>query len=96
MGAYLFAGEATLAVLDSLFYISPTVVVGMLILSRAMKLCKWHRFACSLPLFPQLSVILDDTVLTFSSYAVIAHIVTMAAMAVVAIVAGYQIFFNGR
>ena len=50
--AYGNISDETASMLDTLFYISPIQIVGLLILSKILHLCKWHRMACVLPLFP--------------------------------------------
>ena len=56
---YLFLPESALWVLDTLFYTSPIVVCEFLVFSRILKLCRWHRGACALPLMPQVFVFID-------------------------------------
>lgn len=68
---YWFANETVLTILDTLFYVSPVVIVQFLILSKALKLCKWHKTACALPILPQITVVLDRTVVIFSDNVVL-------------------------
>lgn len=50
-----FQGE-----LDMMFYTSPMWVIVCLVLSKQMKLCKWHKLECVLPLLPRTLVAIDD------------------------------------
>lgn len=49
---YLICDESVLRILDTLFYVSPIVVGGFLVESHILKLCKWHKSACILPILP--------------------------------------------
>ena len=91
---YLFADESTLTALDTLFYVSPLVVAEFLVLSYALRLCKWHRMACLLPLIPQIMVGLDSTFLFFSGRVAVYSIVTLAIMSALLLIAAYNVFFR--
>ena len=51
--AYSFGSGPVLDIIDYFVFVSPIVVVAHLVYSRMLKLCVWHRIACSLPLLPQ-------------------------------------------
>lgn len=93
---YLFASESVLQVLDSLLYVSPIVVIAFLVESRILKLCKWHKTACLLPLFPQISLCVDRFIYEFSSQQVVAHLLMLSAMAILLLVAAYKVFLSPR
>ena len=93
MICYWSANELILTIMDSLFYISPIVVVQFLVLSRALRLCIWHKVACALPIAPQVAVLLDGTVITFSENSAKFSIVLMALMSAVLLFAAYKVFF---
>ena len=40
-------------IIDNLVFVSPIVVIAHLAYSKMLKLCRWHRVACVLPLIPQ-------------------------------------------
>lgn len=96
MFLYLYASENIVAVLDTLFYVSPIMVAQFLALSRILRLCGWHRLACALPLCPQTSVLLDHTIVIFSERAAEIHIITTMAMALLLLISAYKVFFYGR
>lgn len=97
MLVYLFAGETTILIMDTLFYVSPTIVVMFLVLSKMLRLCKWHRRAVLLPLIPQIPIIADNFLVDLSSYAIIVNIAVIAAMSALLLFAAYKVFFaNGR
>ena len=89
---YLFASESVLTVLDTLFYVSPVAVVAFLVESRILKLCRWHKLACSLPLLPQVVVAFDRWVYEFWVWETYIHISMSLLMAVLLLVAAYKVF----
>lgn len=93
---YLYASETVVTILDTLLYVSPIMVIQFLILSRILKLCHWHKLACILPLFPQVPVILDHTIVKFSERAVDVHVITMMTMSFLLLISAYKVFFYGR
>lgn len=91
---YFFAGDNLLCVLDSLFYVSPTIVIMFFILSKQLRLCKWHRRAILLPLIPQIAVIADRYLITMSKVALIVDFSIIIIMAVLLLVADYNVFLK--
>lgn len=92
--AYLHAREPVLVVLDTLFYISPLLIVLLLVESRILQLCKWHKLACVLPITPQVANMADTFVIPFSADGARALNLVIVAMAVVLLVAAYNVFFR--
>ena len=91
---YLFASDRTMEILDTLFYISPIAILCNIILSRILELCKWHKMACSLPLLPQVNILIDRYVYEFSVGAITIHIVMVISMAVLLLIAAYNVFLK--
>lgn len=79
---------------DMLFYVSPIVVAQFLVLSRVLHLCKWHRTACLLPLFPQAVSLLDYYVIELSEIAAEINAIVFLTMAVLLLAAAYNVFFK--
>lgn len=96
LALYLFADEKTLEVLDTLFYVSPVMVIHFLILSRLLKLCKWHKMACALPVIPQASVLAERFFVTFSEDAVRAHLAITLLLTVSLLISTYNVFFTNK
>ena len=96
MVLYLTAGENTVRVADTLFYVSPAVVAAFLIESRVLKLCKWHRSACALPLLPQVAVFIDYHVAPLGRSAAYVAVILPAAMALLLLVAAYNVFLKPK
>lgn len=59
MICYIFCDDATATLLDQLCYTSPLVVIMNFRLSYSLKLCKWHRLECALPMFPLIPLVID-------------------------------------
>lgn len=72
-GLYFILPDNILNVLDTLFYTSPVVALLLLMQSKILCLCKWHKMACALPVLPQIGVLADD-MLPFSYGLAIAFI----------------------
>lgn len=96
MVLYAFASEPVVRTLDTLFYVSPATVVGMLIFSRILKLCKWHRRACILPVLPQVAVFIDYHIVGLSPVAAYIAIGIPSVMAVLLLIAAYNVFLKPK
>lgn len=93
---YLFASEAVLNVLDTLFYVSPVVVIAFLVESRILKLCRWHKTACVLPVLPQVEVLADSCIYEFAQWEAQALIILIIVMSVLLLVAAYKVFLSPK
>lgn len=96
---YLFPINRTaLGICDMLFIISPFCIVLFLIESRILKLCKWHKTACCIPLVSQVPIFIDDYIAEFSISAVSIAVSTIIVMTVLFVISAYKVFFtdNGR
>lgn len=91
---YYHASEDVLWILDTLFYVSPMTVLAFLVLSKALKLCKWHRRAVALPLIPQAFTFLDYYVIDFSEVVVTVNFCIIITMAVLLMIAAYHVFLK--
>lgn len=79
---------------DTLFYVSPIVVVGLLILSRLLRLCRWHKTACILPLLPQVVSFVDYYVIELTEVAAQVSIILFGSMSVFLLFAAYNVFMK--
>lgn len=91
---YYFASEDFLWLADTLFYVSPMAVAAFLILSKLLRLCKWHRRAVALPLLPQAVNLLDYYVVDLSEVAVRVNFFIVLSMAILLMIAAYNVFFK--
>lgn len=90
---YALCPEPVLWVLDTLFYTSPTVAVGFLILSHILKLCYWHKCACILPVVPQVFVFADY----LSPFTLTGRFITIGiplALSILLLIAAYNVFMK--
>jgi len=94
MVLYLFVSEDARYVLDTLLYVSPIVILGFLFLSSVLELCKWHKTACALPVFPQLLVFVDQHIMELSVIEYYIGIATPIAMGSLLLVAAYNVFMK--
>lgn len=58
--------DSVLGILDSMLFLSPATSGGFLVLSRLLKLCKWHKAAIMIPLSSQIEGYIDCFVFTFT------------------------------
>ena len=91
---YYYASEDLLWIADTLFYASPMTVAAFLILSKLLRLCKWHRRAVALPLIPQAVTILDYYIVDLSEVAVKVNFCIVLSMAIILLIAAYNVFFR--
>lgn len=85
--------ETLLSLLDMFFYVSPMMIAFLLIESRVLKLCKWHKTACVLPLIPQIPIIINNYFVELTDYEVRIFLVCILSMSVLLLVAAYKVFF---
>lgn len=96
LSLYPFISEEILVVIDTLLYVSPTVVFGNLILSRMLELCYWHKAACILPIVPQITILIDRYIYEFSVYGMKAHLAVVILMSALLLVAAYKVFLSPK
>ena len=92
--AYPFCADSVLNVLDTLFYVSPIVIFLTLIESRILRLCKWHKLACMLPLIPQIWVFIDQHIIRLTITETIVHYITILVMCILLLIAAYNVFLK--
>lgn len=94
---YFVGTEDTARVCDTLFYVSPIVVVEFLALSKILRLCKWHRVACCIPLIPQVMSFIDYYIIELTEIIVQVDIFVCMASVLLFLLSAYKVFFaNGR
>jgi len=58
--------DSILGLTDLVLYVSPATSGGLLLLSRLLKLCKFHKIACLIPFSSQIEGFIDCYVFTFT------------------------------
>lgn len=96
MVCYRYCDNDISTYLDMLFYTSPMTCVFMLLLSVLLKMCKWHKMQCLLPIAPMLIGVVDDYVYQFSLDAMLANNVIIIAVILMSLFNGYRIFFCNK
>lgn len=91
---YTTASEQTIAILDTLFYISPLFAICHLVYSRILHLCAWHRTACIVPLIPQAVNFVDYYLVSLSEVEATVFNLTASAMTILLLLAAYNVFFK--
>lgn len=90
--AYLFCSEPILVLLNTLSYVSLVVIIGFLIESKILKLCKWHKTACILPILPQILVFVDYYIIELTEIEAYIAIATPIALSILLLIAAYNVF----
>ena len=96
MVCYIFCSDFVATLLDQLFYTSPIVVSCNIILSYALKLCKWHRLQCCLPLFPLIPVAIDSWVYSLSRFVAITNATTIIVLSIASLINAYFVFIKPK
>ena len=91
---YPVCSENVLSVLDTLFYVSPLVVFWFLVESSILRLCRWHKMACVLPLIPQIFVFVDYHIVRLTMTEFYAHYAQMAGMSILLLISAYNVFLK--
>lgn len=94
LSTYQFVPEDFQATMDNLFYVSPVCMVAFLILSKTLRMCKWHKTACIIPIIPQVVNFIDCHVVMLCEDAAIVFNVTLAAVVVLLLISAYKVFFK--
>lgn len=92
-----FLPDSILGLLDSIIFVSPATSGGLLVLSRILKLCKWHKAAVVIPFSSQIESYIDSFVFTFSELEIIViNAVIGIAVIIFLILANKHFFHDGR
>lgn len=94
LAAYQFIPELFQSTMDNLFYVSPVCMVAFLVLSKTLRLCKWHKTACIIPFIPQVVNFIDCHVLMLSENEAIVFNATLITMVALLLVTAYKVFFK--
>lgn len=91
---YFFVSDGTAVLLDTFLYVSPLITILFLVESRILKLCKWHRTACVIPIMAHFPVIIDTYLYELSTDWVYVTLSTILLMSALLLVAAYNVFFR--
>ena len=93
VASYFLSYDAA-RVFDTLFYVSPVTVGAFLVLSKLLRLCKWHKTACILPLLPQVVSFIDYYLVELTEVAAQVNIILFGSMAILLLIAAYNVFMK--
>lgn len=92
--AQLFFSGDTSWLFSIILYTPPPIILIMLIFSRMLHLCKWHRLACALPLVPFCFTMIDAYLIELSDIAVWILNGLAIAMIIMLLMAAYNVFLK--
>lgn len=92
MICYIFCDDATATLLDQLCYTSPLVVIMNFRLSYSLKLCKWHRLECALPMFPLIPLVIDYYIYPISRFGAIVNGISILMLTILSLINAYFVF----
>lgn len=92
--AQLFFSGDTNWLFSIILYTPPPIILIMLIFSRMLHLCKWHRLACALPLVPFCFTMIDAYLIELSDIAVWILNGLAIAMIIMLLMAAYNVFLK--
>ena len=90
-----FVSEETLCIADSFLTMTPTVIGGMLVLSRLFRLCVWHKVACLFPSLSQVEGYVDSYVVTFTQNEILIINITLGLCALAFLFIAVKHFTHG-
>lgn len=96
MIGYMLFSDTVATVLDYLFYISPSTIVILLILSKSTKMCVWHRLECVLPMVSMLPALFDDLIIELTNVAAYINASTIALIFLLSLLNAYFVFIKPR
>lgn len=96
MVGYLLFSDTVATILDYLFYVSPSTIVIMLLLSKSTKMCVWHRLECVLPIVAMIPALVDDFIMRFTNSATVVNISTIGLMFLATLLNAYFVFIKPR
>ena len=94
MFGYMLFSENVAIILDQIFYTSPIVVSCNISLSYALKLCKWHRMECLLPIIPIFPLLIDYYIYPLNNIAVGINTTIMIAICIASLINAYFVFIK--
>lgn len=82
--------------IDMIFYVSPISIIFLLILSRTLKLCKWHRLECVLPLMGFCAILINDLIIEFGKYGQLANYIIVITTFILSLINAYFVFIKPK
>ena len=96
MIGYMVFSDTVATILDYLFYISPSTIVILLVLSKSTKMCVWHKLECILPIVAMLPALFDDLIIELTNVAAYINASTIALIFLASLLNAYFVFIKPR
>ena len=96
MLVYMFGTDTTATICDQLFYTSPFMVMCAIGLSYSLKLCKWHRLECALPLLPCITIFIDIYICRLSAVCAYLNSILMIILGIASLINAYFVFIKPK
>lgn len=93
---YLHCSEEARIWIDTIFYVSPLACAALLIYSKILHLCGWHKTACCVPLVPHVVTFTDIYLIELTVRESVIVDITIAVMAFLLIISAYKVFFYDK
>jgi hypothetical protein len=94
--SYSMCSENVSIWVDMIFYVSPLSIIFLLILARTLKLCKWHRLECVLPLMGFCAVLINDFIIEFGKYGQLANYIIVITTFILSLINAYFVFIKPK
>lgn len=83
-------------IINETFYVSPLFIGFLILMSFYVKLCKWHRLQCILPLFPQIIVFIDANFYEFGESLMTIDFVVDIVIFILSLINAYFVFIKPK
>jgi hypothetical protein len=89
---YVCDSDNTLSLIDTFCYVSPIYCLSLLILSKLLRFCIWHKIQCFLPVLPVIIQFADDYVYTAGEFSAYVDYLCVIAIIVLSMFNAIKIF----
>lgn len=91
---YMYMPDVVIYLLDTLLYISPLGVALLIVLSKQLCLCPWHRLECILPVVCLVPSAIDALVCPLSEVATYMNAILLSIVLLLSLVNAYFVFIK--
>lgn len=80
--------------ISSMIYMSLVAIIFLVYLSYCVKLCKWHRLQCILPIIPQIVVVTDESVWEVDVNFALIFTIVYSLLIILSLINAYFVFIK--
>lgn len=91
---YFFGSDTASSICDTLLYVSPITIASFLVLSSVLRLCKWHKTACVIPLIPNCISLFDYYIVELSEIYLYVELGIIGLMTMLLLISAYNVFLK--